>query len=145
MMLMEGAIKHKRVVSSLWPVTDVSGNTHEIPYCFASSISAAARTAVQAATLHIEQQVPCIKFKAVSTNSGHNEFDLTVQENCAQIPSIIIQSSQAGCWSPVGWISGRAQYSASSQPINIGKGCEDMGIAAHEFGHAIGMLHEMSR
>jgi hypothetical protein len=45
----------------------------------------------------------------------------------------------------VGLYSNEGSYLGSSQPINLGLGCEDLGVAAHELGHALGMWHEMSR
>ncbi|EYC22526.1 hypothetical protein Y032_0017g3404 [Ancylostoma ceylanicum] len=45
---------------------------------------------------------------------------------------------QSGCWSFVGKIGG-------SQDLSLGRGCESIGTAAHEIGHALGLYHTMSR
>jgi hypothetical protein len=141
--LFEATMQHRRVVTNTWPVT--SGTTHTINYCFASTVSQDVQTAINDAVLHIEQQVECVKFNRISASSGTNSFAEAVQENCVSQPSLIIQSSEPGCWSLVGKWSGSTEYSSMSQPVNVGSGCESMGICAHEIGHSLGMLHEMSR
>lgn len=141
--LLDMTARHRRGTSNIWPIT--SGTEHEVSYCFASSVDQKAQDAINAAVADIEKQVPCLKFKPSNPTGGENKFPNTVQENCETVPSIIIQTSQEGCWSLIGKVSGVGAYASSSQPINIGAGCEFKGIAAHEFGHAIGMLHEMSR
>jgi hypothetical protein len=115
-------------------------HSSSIYYCFSSTISDAARQGVLDALGSIESQVPCVDFHQTDLDP------FSVDENCKQMPSIIIQSKAEGCWSYVGQVSGMyEEYTGKSQEINIGVGCEIMGIVAHEFGHALGMLHEMSR
>ncbi|KHJ95859.1 hypothetical protein OESDEN_04189, partial [Oesophagostomum dentatum] len=43
-----------------------------------------------------------------------------------------------GCWSYVGNLH-------KKQPLSLGRGCESIGTAAHEIGHALGLFHTHSR
>ncbi|KAJ1357766.1 Astacin (Peptidase M12A) [Parelaphostrongylus tenuis] len=43
-----------------------------------------------------------------------------------------------GCWSHLGRING-------TQALSLGDGCESVGTAAHEIGHALGLCHTHSR
>nr|CDJ90449.1 Peptidase M12A domain containing protein [Haemonchus contortus] len=45
---------------------------------------------------------------------------------------------QQGCWSFVGKVGGE-------QNLSLGAGCDSVATAAHEIGHALGLLHTMSR
>ncbi|KAK6036279.1 astacin, partial [Cooperia oncophora] len=50
----------------------------------------------------------------------------------------IVLIKEDGCWSYVGRVGGE-------QPLSLGDGCDQVGIATHELGHALGLFHTMSR
>jgi hypothetical protein len=110
---------------------------HEIPYCFAKSLSRPAKDAFAAAIYHIEVQIPCVKFQPVQSFSD--------RDACIKNPSILVQSEQSGCWSHVGQISGIAAYTNRSQALNIDRGCATKGMVVHQLSHALGLLHEIYR
>jgi len=71
--------------------------------------------------------------------------DETVHDHatCVSLPSVVVTSTQDdGCWSYVGEVS---TVMGRSQGLNLGLGCAFPGIAEHELGHVIGMLHEQAR
>ncbi|KIH47524.1 astacin [Ancylostoma duodenale] len=53
-------------------------------------------------------------------------------------PDRIRVFKEEGCWSYVGRLGGQ-------QDLSLGDGCESVGTAAHEIGHAIGFFHTQSR
>ncbi|KAK5973498.1 Zinc metalloproteinase [Trichostrongylus colubriformis] len=69
------------------------------------------------------QEASCIDFTWDKDNKAEN--------------SIVLIKEQ-GCWSYVGRVGG-------NQPLSLGDGCDQAGIAAHELGHTLGLFHTMSR
>eukprot|EP00406_Dinophysis_acuminata_P008184 CAMPEP_0179216426 /NCGR_PEP_ID=MMETSP0797-20121207/3373_1 /TAXON_ID=47934 /ORGANISM="Dinophysis acuminata, Strain DAEP01" /LENGTH=699 /DNA_ID=CAMNT_0020922585 /DNA_START=260 /DNA_END=2355 /DNA_ORIENTATION=+ len=95
-----------------------------------------AAEAWKAAVGHVREQVPCMSFNEVAAAGA----------NCFALPSIIVTSvPNDGCWSYVGQVSGSLDLEDRSQPLNLGAGCETKGMASHQLGHALGMLHQQSR
>ncbi|VDP13076.1 unnamed protein product [Heligmosomoides polygyrus] len=54
-------------------------------------------------------------------------------------PNKIRAFMEDGCWSYVGRTGGEVQ------DLSLGQGCESVGTAAHELGHALGLYHTQSR
>ncbi|KAH8378321.1 hypothetical protein KR093_010744 [Drosophila rubida] len=52
-------------------------------------------------------------------------------------PQVSLQSSDAGCWSHVGYLGER-------QTLNLGKGCMQRGVIQHELLHSLALLHMQS-
>lgn len=131
LLLLEASTKGKRFVSNLW-----EDNMH-IPYCFAPDIAPTSKKAFQDAVQHWIDHVPCLGFKQVEVKTG--------TEKCATEPGIYVFSSSGGCFANVGapykW---QGEYGASRCHLQP-NGCDTLGVAAHELGHNIGMLHEQSR
>lgn len=111
---------------------------HEVLYCFANSLTATAREAFLLAIAHIQEQVPCISFRAVYVWSDRND--------CDEYPSILVQSESGGCWSHVGQVSGSdTAYLNQSQALNLDQGCGTKGLVVHQLLHALGVLHQVYR
>jgi hypothetical protein len=91
-----------------------------VPYVFDDGLPQAARDAFLAAVAHWEQNT-VLRFVP---HQGQGDYIRVVH--------------QSGCWSFIGRTGGE-------QLLSIGPGCETLGVAAHEIGHAIGFYHEQSR
>lgn len=124
-LLLQAVATGKRFVPNLWT------NPREIQYCFSSTIVPSSKRALVDAMQHYTNRVPCVGFVEVQPNSDDTA--------CVDTPSYIFQSSAAGCWANVGQLNGGGTLNLQAN------GCDTMGIAAHELGHMIGMLHEQSR
>ncbi|XP_031552406.1 protein SpAN-like isoform X2 [Actinia tenebrosa] len=83
-----------------------------------------ARGVILQAMRHWESKVPCIKFTPWNRRQR----------------TYLSFFSGGGCYSHVG-----RQSAAGAQRISIGRGCNVMGVVAHEIAHALGFWHEQSR
>ncbi|WP_137939789.1 M12 family metallopeptidase [Chitinivorax sp. B] len=91
-------------------------------YYSLAAASSAARNAFMQATAHITAKTG-VRFVARTNQTNY----------------IRVTSNQAGaCYSYIGMVGG-------GQELSLGRGCEYMGIAAHELLHALGWDHEQNR
>ncbi|KHJ90478.1 astacin [Oesophagostomum dentatum] len=79
------------------------------------------------------------KVKSVFTKAAQEwEKDTCIDFIESDSPERIEVMIEDGCWSYVG-------NTHKKQPLSLGDGCESVGTAAHEIGHALGMFHTHSR
>jgi len=121
----------------------------EVPWCFDQHVDNETQKVWKAAVKHLQSQLSCVKFKQVelATPGTCQEAGDMCYGICAALPSVVVQSSKAGCWSYLGLVSHQsdAGFYDRSQPVNLGAGCGFVGLAAHQIGHLLGIEHEQSR
>jgi len=100
-----------------WPVADVY-------YAYDNSVSASNKTVIQKAMAQWAAGT-CLAF----------------HEDASQQYTMVFNTATSGCNAPVGLTSGTKNYTISLQS----PGCVQVGVAAHEIGHNVGMWHTMSR
>jgi len=110
-------------------------NPGRIPYCFSQYTSSSVRKAIQDAVAHYKDMVPCIRFVQVSVASESGQF-------CSDKPGIFIRSRYEGCWAHVGFQDPTRFPTTLNLQTNW---CDTIGLAVHELGHSLGMLHEQVR
>mmetsp|Transcript_85429 Transcript_85429/g.104790 ORF Transcript_85429/g.104790 Transcript_85429/m.104790 type:complete len:604 (+) Transcript_85429:40-1851(+) len=102
-----------------------------VNYCFHKSATDSVKEAIRLAIQQYKKSVPCIQFKDVGPSG----------DQCGESPAVLITSENNGCWSYVGMLKHR-----DVQELNLqSPGCDSVGTALHELGHALGMAHEQSR
>jgi len=127
--LLQAIAQGQRFVPTAWK------DNMAIPYCFSSSIRASAKQAFLDAVQHFEDIVPCLGFTHVSVRSEN-------EKKCSTWPAIFVHDREgSGCFANVG----EPQWDSWDSQCHLGAGCDSLGIAGHELGHNLGMLHEQSR
>eukprot|EP00416_Gambierdiscus_australes_P024691 CAMPEP_0171067810 /NCGR_PEP_ID=MMETSP0766_2-20121228/8207_1 /TAXON_ID=439317 /ORGANISM="Gambierdiscus australes, Strain CAWD 149" /LENGTH=627 /DNA_ID=CAMNT_0011524075 /DNA_START=42 /DNA_END=1925 /DNA_ORIENTATION=+ len=120
-----------------------------VPYCFAPDVAQSTRNIFKAAASVVHRNLRCIRFEEVGYVKGtslskerwEEGFDPEQEAACSEQPAVFVQSNPGyGCFAGLGMIP-----SWKSQALQIGPGCEHVGITLHEILHALGVQHEHQR
>jgi len=118
--------------------------TGPIPFCFASDVHAEIMIVFLKAVAHYERLVPCLQFQHVKHRRGKSE-DPVAHQKCEAPSALFVTSKHGkGCHSYVGMQEGTKDDHVVT-PIQLSPdGCNSLGIAVHELGHALAMIHEQA-
>jgi len=125
-----------------WAPLNVSGTEiyekHDVYYCYRPGTTDAVKRAFVAARRHIQEQVPCLSFKAINPRVDSPEEDW-----CEQEQAILVRDQNNGCWSQ------HRKYTNGTNSLtallNIGRGCEIKGMVVHELSKLLGLRRELKR
>lgn len=107
-----------------------------VTYCFQERINTQAKKMFVEAVAHVTKQVPCLRFHEVAV-------DFANKYKCEGFSrAVLVTSDEPGCFSHVGCVN---LGSHRSQQLNLGVGCEVMGMASHQLLHTLGMVHQTAR